>query len=121
MATVAPEPRYRFWGPSGVTTWTGTDEVRAGYETMLSGGGLGGTSRVERVLVDDDRIFHDGLSEFTTDGAGLAHLQIDAPDDGGQDARYRVRMRLAVVINFRDGLVAGEDVYFTGSPEVTRV
>lgn len=115
MATLIPEPRFRHFA-FGVerTTQQGQAATHSHYSLVL---GNPSERRLDRILVDDNTIFVDGINYMVMNGAQVTDLTDRVPDSSAE--RYMLRLRIATVVPFEGGLMAGEDNYgfWAGPPE----
>lgn len=113
MATLAPEPRYHAWGaPDPLYSPQGREAVRNFYAAFIASGAHRLALDVDRLLVDDDAVFTEGLMRIAYPASVLALLGHTVAD---ADAFYLYETRMAVVWPIdADGLIVGEDTYVGG-------
>jgi len=113
MATLVPDPSYRFWimgkdlGPKGY------DAVRTYYADYVAGGGAVLESTIERLVVDDSVVVQEGYIRNLLPAAVARRRGYPVPEDV---AHVLVRFRSLVLWPFDDGdddscLLIGEDSY----------
>jgi hypothetical protein len=116
MATMVPEPVFRFYGVGARPPIVGNDAVRRLYEGMFSfGRNLGGVE-IERLFVDDDAVLIEGLAVFPA-----AFALIRFPDLGAEiepDRVALVKRRTITIMPFVDMKMTGEEFYVDGEHQV---
>jgi hypothetical protein len=123
MKTLVPEPVYHFWGyPDWDEEFTGQSATRAFYSALLPSV-VDADFDYRRIIIDDFGFVGDGISEAIFKGAEL--LRTGAPKvlemEIDPEARYQSSRQRALIIPFRDGLMAGEDIYSDGPPTIKRI
>lgn len=116
MATLVAEPRFRHFGfAASRTTQEGGAAARAHYAQVL---GRPGERHIERIVMDDDHIFADGVNHLVLE-APLVTEVTGAVPPGPPAERYLLTLRVATVVPFENGLMAGEDNYgfWSGPPD----
>ena len=115
MATLAPEPEYIFlgMGEHAPPALRGVADVRAFYLTSFRGGAnQGALNEIDRVVVTDDVLILEGVN--TSSGARLASMYPEVADFIDTSRTCVVRKRLAAILPFSEGRIAGERLYFDG-------
>ena len=111
MHTLVAAPVFRFWcgyrDADGPTALPGP-VIRANYERVFAHGFPAIEIRPDRLLVSDDGIAIEGEQHSVLDGVQLRARGIDVDDAG----RFHVVCRFALVIEFVDDLMVGEDHYW---------
>jgi len=130
MATLVEDCVYHHWGDSRTLETFGRRPVvdrkmvRANYLAEMESGILRMDRialDVERFFVSDDAIAWDGYVRLRVPGAMLAAAGTPLPDGGTAADDYVQTTRVAIVIPFRDGLMAGEDFYYDGQSILEKV
>jgi hypothetical protein len=118
MHTLVAEPVFRFWcgyrdadGPMALHRPT----IRANYERGFANGFPYLEIAVERFLIGDDGLVLQGDQHAVVSGAQLLEQGVEA--EHGKD--YYCISRFALLVEFRDGLMVGEDHYWP-CPHVVR-
>lgn len=112
MATLAPEPQYHFWGPTGDTGPKGTDAVRGFYTAFANSGAHRLEYDVERLVVDDDCVVLEGVMRIIYPGRTLAAMGRDVADPDGW---YLYEDRMVTFWPYdTEGRLLAEDSYTVG-------
>ena len=112
MTTLAPNPQYHFWGPTGDTGPKGTAAVRAFYTAFANSGAHRLEYDVERLVVDDDCVVLEGIMRIVYPGRTLAAMG-RAVDDA--DCWYLYEDRMVTFWPYdADGMLLAEDSYTVG-------
>jgi hypothetical protein len=116
VATLTEKPRYRTYGneeamlnPEG-----SKDAVRAFYDaTIVQTGAHRLEFACDRVIVDDDAVFTEGVMRMAYPGRTLQGMGIQVDDP---DAYYVSESRMGVVwpVDHGEGKLTGEEVYSDG-------
>ncbi|MDA4087404.1 hypothetical protein MHAS44199_17140 [Mycolicibacterium hassiacum DSM 44199] len=119
MATLSPNPDYHFWIGGADAGPKGTDGVRAYYTALLESGTNVLEFEVDRLIVDDDNVVTEGWIKMIYPGREAAALGVEIDDPAGD---YLLVFRQLVVWPIdADGLIRGEDAYYTGPVSVTKL
>jgi hypothetical protein len=131
MATLAGDCVYHHYGDQTAVraagmprVLQGSDEVRAHYLHGMESGTLRMDSlevEVEHFFISDDAIAWDGFVRARVPGSALVAAGAPLPGGGTAEDDYVHRIRTAIVIPFRDGLMLGEDYYFDGQPTIEKL
>jgi len=115
MATVAGDPEYHFWGPTGDTGPKGRDNLLAYYGGLLRGDCHRIEFDVDRLYLDDAGAFTEGWLRIAWPGHVLQSMGQGAGvvDDPAAYYLYEARNAIIWVID-ADGKVVGEDSYNDG-------
>jgi limonene-1,2-epoxide hydrolase len=117
VATLTEKPRYRTYGNEGneVLNPEGSkDAVRAFYDaTIVQTGAHRLEFDVDRVIVDDDAVFTEGVMRMAYPGQTLIAMGIEVDDP---DAYYVGQSRMGIVwpVDHGEDRLTGEEVYSTG-------
>lgn len=115
MATLVPEPQYHFWVDGVDIGPKGRAAVEAFYTHLIESGGAMIESPQRRVVVDDERVVHDGISTTLLTGRHAATRGYAVPD---VDAHYAVKMTIVAFWTFdENALCVGEDSYTAFAPD----
>jgi len=112
MATMIPQPRFRYYGTVGMPNFTGYEATREYYLGVLQIPKNASAMQMESLTIGDDAVVMEG---FVLMAPGWLHnssedmeLVIDP------DRPAVIRKRLCVIFPFEDGLMTGEVHYFDG-------
>lgn len=109
MASLVADPAYHFWSNAGDYGPKGYDGVRQYYEAFWRSGGAVFTYPMERIVVDDSTICHEGVLTTLAPWEVAKERGYSIPEE---DGHYLLRMRVVVFWPFDDeGLALGEDSY----------
>lgn len=117
IATLTQKPRYRTYGNEGnalLNPEGNQDAVRAFYDaTIVQTGAHRLEFDVDRVIVDDDSVFTEGLMRMAYPGATLVAMGIEVDDP---DAYYVGQSRMGIVwpVDHGEDRLTGEEVYSAG-------
>jgi hypothetical protein len=120
MKTQCAEPQYHFYG-SGVGDFgpKGGAAVRGFYENIFAQGYNKLRYDIERWLIDDRALFHEGWMHIVFPGRALAAMGIACDDPFGS---YVFRYRQSAVFHYdASGVCTGEDTYSDGAPTPQRL
>jgi hypothetical protein len=112
MSTLVAEPVFRFW-----CGFRDPDEpvalprpiIRRNYARVFAGGFPPIEIVPERVIVSDDGLVLEGEQHSIVPGSQLVEQGVAAFDDAKD---YYLVCRFALLIEFQDGLMVGEDHYW---------
>jgi hypothetical protein len=111
MHTLVALPRFRFWGgfrdPDGPLVLS-RDVIRDNYTRAFAAGFPPVHIDVERFIVSDDGLVLQGEQHAIVSGEQLAALGLDV----AQAADHYCVTRFALLVEFCDGLMVGEDHYW---------
>lgn len=112
MATLSPRGIYHSWGGSSPYTAT-IDEQELLYHQVLEGSAntFNLTLEIERCFSGPDGICVDGVLHKEATADEVVEMGHSVPPDADPDAPLVVSRRMAVLVSFIDGLMAGEDMY----------
>ena len=119
VATLTEKPRYRTYSnpDEAVLNPSGSrDAVRAFYDaTIVQTGAHRLEFDCDRVIVDADAVFTEGVMRMAYPGRTLAALGIEVDDP---DAYYVAESRMGVVwpVDASEEKLTGEEVYACGDP-----
>jgi hypothetical protein len=120
MKTQCPEPQYHFYGGGqGDVGPKGGDAVRAFYQQIFDAGYNKLRYDIDRFIVDDRTLFHEGDMHIVFPGRALQAMghEVDDPD-----ANYVFSYRQAAIFHYdEDGVCTGEDTYSDGALTMDRV
>ena len=117
VATLCDSPSYVMHGNTDNEALNPTgskDAVRNFYDlTVVQTGAHRLELTCDRVIVDDDAVFTEGLMRMAYPGKTLAFMGIEVDDE---DAYYLSESRMGIVwpIDPESGLLTGEEVYSAG-------
>ena len=117
VATLTEKPRYRTYGSDGnalLNPEGSKDAVRAFYDaTIVQTGAHRLEFAVDRIIVDDDAVFTEGLMRMAYPGTTLAAMGIEVDDP---DAYYVGESRMGIVwpLDHDEDRLTGEEVYSAG-------
>lgn len=115
MSTLAPDPVYHFWGPTGTPPARGEAAVEAHYRSLTETGKNRLEFRISRVVVDHAHVVTEGEFRFAYQGADVLALP-SAPDVADSGAWYLVATHCLILWPIdENGLIRGEEVY-AGEP-----
>ena len=119
LATLVPEPTYRFWGAGGRPGFTGEDGVRGFYEKLVGSGKNRLDFVLSRVVADASTVITEGVIHHVLDGADLIG-RVDAAVEAGH--RYHVTYQSLIVwpVDPASKLLTGEEVYLGEEHTVVR-
>ncbi len=114
MKTQAPEPQYHFYGSGrGDTGPKGHAQVRAFYDHIFANGYNKLRYVIDRFIIDDRGLFHEGQMDIVFPGRALQAMGIAADDP---DAHYVFSYRQSAIFHYDEaGACTGEDTYSDGS------
>ena len=127
MATLAGDCVYHHYGDQAAgmpRVLQGSDEVRAHYLHGMESGTLRMDRlevEVEHFFISDDAIAWDGFVRARVPGSALVAAGVPLPGRGTAEDDYVHKIRTAIVIPFRAGLMLGEDYYFDGQPTIEKL
>ena len=112
MTTLAPDPQYHFWGPTGDVGPKGTEAVRSFYTSFANSGAHRLEYDVERLVVDDHCVVLEGVMRIIYPAPTLAAMGRPVDDPDGW---YLYEDRMITFWPYdADGLLIGEDSYTVG-------
>jgi hypothetical protein len=121
MKTQCAEPQYHFYGAgNGDFGPKGGAAVRGFYRSIFALGYNKLRYDVERFVVDDRALFHEGWMHIVFPGRALAALGVPCDDPAGH---YVFSYRQAAIFHYDErGVCTGEDTYSDGpmTPERLR-
>ena len=112
MATVSERAHYHSYSGRGRPNHKGKAAVRKFYEDFIASGAYKLQHDLERLVVDRDCIFTEGIMRMAYPGSTLATMGIEVDDPDGYYL-YEARMGIVWPID-EDGLFLGEDSYVEG-------
>ena len=120
MKTQHAEPSYHFFGAGvGDTGPKGGAAVREFYDNIIMSGYNKLRYDVDRFIVDDNALFHEGEMHIVFPRASVESMGIDPPSDG---SHYVYSYRQAAIFHYDDeGICTGEDTYSDGGPTAERL
>jgi hypothetical protein len=111
MHTLVALPRFRFWcgfrNPDAPLVLARAT-IRENYTRAFAGGFPPVHIDVERFIVSEDGLVLQGEQHAIVPGAQLAALALDV----SSEADHYCVTRFALLVEFRDGLMVGEDHYW---------
>lgn len=116
LATLAPEPTYRFWGAGGRPGFTGADGVNAFYDRLIGTGKNRLDFVLDRVVADASTVVTEGVIHHVLDGADLIG-RVSHPVEAGHWYHVTYRSLIVWPIDPATGLLTGEEV--AGRPRRT--
>ena len=119
LATLVPEPTYRFWGAGGRPGFTGVDGVRGFYGKLIGSGKNRLDYALTRVVADASAVVTEGVVHHVLDGADLVG-RVDAAVEPGH--WYHVTYQALIVwpVDPLLGLLCGEEAYLGEDHVVVR-
>ena len=116
VATLTEKPRYRTYGNDAayLNPEGSKDAVRAFYDaTIVQTGAHRLEFAVDRIIVDDDAVFTEGVMKMAYPGKTVAAMGIPVDDE---DAYYVGESRMGVVwpVDHDEDRLTGEEVYSSG-------
>jgi len=120
MATQDAEPQYHFYGMGlGDTGPKGQEAVRGFYRTIFDLGYNKLRYDVDRFIVADHALFHEGDMHIVFPGEALIAMGHEVDDPS---AKYVYSYRTAAIFHYdEEGVCTGEDTYSDGALTVDRV
>ena len=118
VATLTEKPRYRTYGNEGNAVMNpegSKDAVRAFYDaTIVQTGAHRLEFACDRVIVDDDAVFTEGVMRMAYPGKTLIGMGIEVDDPA---AYYLSEYRMGVVwpVDHDEDRLTGEEVYSAGN------
>ena len=113
MKTQCAEPQYHFYG-SGVGDFgpKGGAAVRGFYENIFAQGYNKLRYDIERWVIDDGALFHEGWMHIVFPGRALAAMGIPCDDSSGN---FVFSYRQSAIFHYdANGVCTGEDTYSDG-------
>jgi hypothetical protein len=120
LATLVPEPTYRFWGVgTNRTVLDGVTGVRGFYDTLVSSGKHRLDYVLDRVVADASTVITEGVIHHVLDGADLAG-RVASPVEPGHWYHVTYQSLIVWPIDPSTGLLTGEEVYLGEEHTVVR-
>ncbi|MBA3743329.1 hypothetical protein [Sporichthya sp.] len=121
LATLVPEPTYRFWGAgmNGRTTLTGETQVRSFYDHLIGSGKNRLDYVLDRVVADAATVITEGVIHHVLDGADLVG-RVSTPVEAGHWYHVTYQSLILWPIDPASGLLTGEEVYLGSDHTVVR-
>ena len=119
MKTQHPEPQYHFYGAGvGDTGPKGGAEVRQFYENIMAQGYNKLRYDIDRFIVDDRGLFHEGMMHIVFPADAIRAMGIEVADDA---PHYVYSYRQSAIFHYdEDGVCTGEDTYSDGGVSADR-
>ncbi|WP_280218355.1 nuclear transport factor 2 family protein [Nocardia neocaledoniensis] len=121
LATLVPEPTYRFWGPTESRPAQGQTAVEAHYRSLIQTGKNRLEFHITRVIADHDNVVTEGEFRFAYRGRDVTMLSNAPERPVDENARYLVAIHCLIVWPISpEGLILGEDIFAGEPPRVIR-
>lgn len=120
LATLVPEPTYRFWGVgTNRSVLDGADGVRGFYDTLVGTGKNRLDYVLSRVVADAGTVITEGVIHHVLDGADLVG-RVSTPVEAGHWYHVTYQSLIVWPIEESTGLLSGEEVYLGEQHQVVR-
>jgi len=119
MATLAPDPAFRFWDDGDDIGPKTADGVRAYYDGLFQSHSYVLEFAIDRMFIDSGGMVTEGFLRQIYPGQAAFALGLIA-DDPGSD--YLIEFRQLIIWNIdADGRIQGEDSYNSGPSRVMKL
>ena len=120
LATLAPNPTYRFWGVgTNRSVLDGTAQVRGFYDALCGSGKNRLDYVLSRVVADAATVVTEGVIHHVLDGADLIG-RVSTPVEPGHWYHVTYQSLIVWPIDSETGLLTGEEVYLGEDHTVVR-
>ena len=120
LATLVPEPTYRFWGAgTHGRALAGESQVRGFYDALIGSGKNRLDYVLDRVVADASTVVTEGVIHHVLDGKDLIG-RVSSPVEAGRWYHVTYQSLIVWPIDPDSGLLTGEEVYLGEDHTVVR-